>query len=35
MDVGKRRDTVLRVIVEDYITGAMPVASRAIVGGTG
>ncbi len=32
MDVGKRRDTVLRVIVEDYITGAMPVASRAIVG---
>ncbi|MFO7712165.1 MAG: heat-inducible transcriptional repressor HrcA [Dehalococcoidia bacterium] len=31
MAVGKRRDTVLRVIVEDYITGATPVASRAIV----
>ncbi|MFU8796558.1 MAG: heat-inducible transcriptional repressor HrcA [Dehalococcoidia bacterium] len=31
MAVGKRRETVLRVIVEDYITGATPVASRAIV----
>ncbi len=31
MAVGKRRETVLRVIVEDYITGAAPVASRAIV----
>lgn len=31
MTVEKRRETVLRVIVEDYITGAAPVASRAIV----
>lgn len=31
MSVGARRETVLRVIVEDYITGAMPVASKAIV----
>jgi heat-inducible transcriptional repressor len=30
MSVGARRETVLRVIVEDYITGAMPVASKAI-----
>ena len=31
MAVGERRETVLRVIVEDYITGAVPVASKAIV----
>lgn len=31
MSVGKRRETVLRVIVEDYITGATPVSSRVIV----
>ena len=28
----ERRETVLRVIIEDYITGATPVASNAIVG---
>ena len=32
MAVGERRETVLRVIIEDYITGAIPVASSAIVG---
>jgi len=31
MDVRERRDTVLRVIIEDYIIGAVPVASKAIV----
>ncbi|MFO7773610.1 MAG: heat-inducible transcriptional repressor HrcA [Dehalococcoidia bacterium] len=31
MAVRERRETVLRMIVEDYITGAVPVASRAIV----
>ncbi len=31
MAVGRRRETVLRAIVEEYITGAAPVASRAIV----
>ncbi|MFP3880096.1 MAG: heat-inducible transcriptional repressor HrcA [Dehalococcoidia bacterium] len=31
MAVRHRRETVLRVIVEDYITGAVPVASKAIV----
>ncbi len=31
MAIGERRETVLRLIVEDYITGATPVASRAIV----
>ena len=31
MILGERRRTVLKVIVEDYITGAIPVASRAIV----
>jgi heat-inducible transcriptional repressor len=31
MDVRERRETVLRVIIEDYITGAVPVASKAIV----
>jgi heat-inducible transcriptional repressor len=30
MAVTYRRETVLRVIVEDYITGAVPVASKAI-----
>jgi heat-inducible transcriptional repressor len=32
MAVGERRGTVLRVIIEDYITRAVPVASSAIVG---
>jgi heat-inducible transcriptional repressor len=32
MAVRERRGTVLRVIIEDYITGAVPVASSAIVG---
>jgi heat-inducible transcriptional repressor len=32
MAVRERRGTVLRVIIEDYITGAVPVASNAIVG---
>ncbi len=31
MAVRERRETVLRIIVEDYITGAVPVASSAIV----
>ena len=31
MSVRERRETVLRMIIEDYITGAMPVASSAIV----
>ncbi len=31
MAVRERRETVLRVIIEDYITGAVPVASSAIV----
>ena len=31
MDVRERRDTVLRVIIEDYIIGAVPVASKTIV----
>ena len=31
MDVRERRDTVLRVIIEDYIIGAIPVASKTIV----
>lgn len=31
MAVGERRETVLRVIVEDYIAGAVPVASKSIV----
>ncbi len=31
MDVRERRETVLRVIIEDYITGTVPVASKAIV----
>ncbi|MCD6390731.1 MAG: heat-inducible transcription repressor HrcA [Dehalococcoidia bacterium] len=31
MDVRERRETVLRAIIEDYITGAVPVASKAIV----
>jgi heat-inducible transcriptional repressor len=31
MAVRERRETVLRMIVEDYITGAVPVASKAIV----
>jgi len=31
MTITHRRETVLRVIVEDYITGAVPVASKAIV----
>ena len=32
MALRERRETVLRVIIEDYITGATPVASNAIVG---
>jgi len=32
MALRERRETVLRVIIEDYITGAVPVASSAIVG---
>jgi heat-inducible transcriptional repressor len=31
MALRERRETVLRVIIEDYITGAVPVASGAIV----
>ncbi|MFO7997267.1 MAG: heat-inducible transcriptional repressor HrcA [Dehalococcoidia bacterium] len=31
MAVRERRETVLRMIVEDYITGAVPVASKTIV----
>ena len=31
MAVRERRETVLRVIIEDYIIGAVPVASSAIV----
>jgi heat-inducible transcriptional repressor len=31
MAVRERRETVLRIIIEDYITGAVPVASSAIV----
>jgi heat-inducible transcriptional repressor len=31
MAIRERRETVLRVIIEDYITGAVPVASSAIV----
>jgi transcriptional regulator of heat shock response len=31
MAVRERRETVLRVIIEDYITRAVPVASSAIV----
>jgi hypothetical protein len=31
MAVRERRETVLRVIIEDYITRAAPVASNAIV----
>ncbi len=31
MAIEHRRETVLRVIVEDYITGAVPVASKSIV----
>ena len=32
MALRERRETVLRVIIEDYITGVAPVASNAIVG---
>ncbi len=31
MAISERRETVLRVIIEDYITGVVPVASSAIV----
>jgi heat-inducible transcriptional repressor len=31
MAIRERRETVLRMIIEDYIIGAVPVASKAIV----